>query len=70
MSDKCVICGEIIPEGRQVCPNCESESKNMNKFCNAEANICLKCKAEKCNGNCKRFAEKKKKLKGKNKNER
>lgn len=29
-----------------------------------EANICLKCKAEKCNGNCKRFAEKKKKLKG------
>lgn len=25
MTDKCVICGEIIPEGRQVCPNCEGE---------------------------------------------
>lgn len=23
MVDTCVICGEIIPEGRQVCPNCE-----------------------------------------------
>lgn len=23
MEDKCVICGEIIPEGRQVCPKCE-----------------------------------------------
>lgn len=22
MQDKCVICGEIIPEGRQVCPGC------------------------------------------------
>ena len=23
MVDRCVICGEIIPEGRQVCPMCE-----------------------------------------------
>lgn len=23
MENKCVFCGEIIPEGRQVCPNCE-----------------------------------------------
>lgn len=23
MGDRCVCCGEIIPEGRQVCPNCE-----------------------------------------------
>lgn len=21
--DRCICCGEIIPEGRQVCPNCE-----------------------------------------------
>ena len=21
-ADRCVCCGEIIPEGRQVCPNC------------------------------------------------
>jgi hypothetical protein len=23
MAERCVCCGEIIPEGRQVCPNCE-----------------------------------------------
>lgn len=22
--NRCVMCGEIIPEGRQVCPNCEN----------------------------------------------
>lgn len=25
--NRCVCCGEIIPEGRQVCPNCESGNK-------------------------------------------
>ena len=24
MEDRCVCCGEIIPEGRQVCPICEA----------------------------------------------
>ena len=24
MENRCVICGEIIPEGRQVCPACEA----------------------------------------------
>lgn len=24
MEDKCVLCGDIIPEGIQVCPNCET----------------------------------------------
>ena len=23
--EKCVICGDIVPEGRQVCPKCESD---------------------------------------------
>ena len=23
MVDRCVTCGEIIPEGRQICPRCE-----------------------------------------------
>lgn len=23
MVDRCVMCGEIIPEGRQICPRCE-----------------------------------------------
>lgn len=22
--NRCVVCGAIIPEGRQVCPNCEA----------------------------------------------
>ena len=25
MEDKCIICGSIIPEGRQVCKACEKE---------------------------------------------
>lgn len=28
MSEKCVICGNDIPEGRQVCPECEEANKN------------------------------------------
>ena len=24
MEERCVICGEIIPEGRMVCPACEA----------------------------------------------
>lgn len=23
MIDRCVVCGEVVPEGRMVCPNCE-----------------------------------------------
>lgn len=26
MEDKCISCGAIIPEGRQICPSCEKES--------------------------------------------
>ena len=35
MSNKCISCGAEIPEGRQVCPNCEIESiaKAMCKYC-------------------------------------
>ena len=25
--DRCFVCGEIIPEGIQVCPTCENQSK-------------------------------------------
>ena len=25
MEERCVCCGEIIPEGRQVCPMCEKK---------------------------------------------
>lgn len=27
MENRCVCCGNIIPEGRQVCPNCEEQQK-------------------------------------------
>ena len=36
MDNKCVSCGEVIPEGRQVCPNCESVSSKMRKYCEIE----------------------------------
>lgn len=28
-ADKCAACGEIIPEGRQVCPLCSKEVPEM-----------------------------------------
>lgn len=37
----CVCCGEIIPEGRQVCPNCEekaNKSKEAIKFFRVQLN--------------------------------
>lgn len=27
MEDRCICCGEIIPEGRQVCPVCEAKEE-------------------------------------------
>jgi len=35
MDNRCVCCGEIIPEGRQVCPNCEKKAKERDAidFC-------------------------------------
>ena len=29
MEDRCVMCGEIIPEGRQVCKQCEEKAKEV-----------------------------------------
>ena len=29
MEDKCVCCGAVIPEGRQVCPNCFSSVEKI-----------------------------------------
>ena len=31
MEERCVFCGAIIPEGRQVCPNCENKYKGIEK---------------------------------------
>lgn len=32
MDNTCVCCGEIIPEGRMVCPNCEEGFINSVEF--------------------------------------
>ncbi|MBQ6922380.1 MAG: hypothetical protein IJQ66_04755 [Clostridia bacterium] len=24
--NRCIVCGEVIPEGRDVCPNCEEKT--------------------------------------------
>ena len=29
MEDKCVICNDVIPEGRMVCPQCENKQIKM-----------------------------------------
>lgn len=38
MEDRCVCCGEIIPEGRQVCPMCEKLEAKLIK-CLKDAKI-------------------------------
>lgn len=29
MDDRCVSCGAYVPEGRMVCPNCETKVKEQ-----------------------------------------
>ena len=29
MDDRCVSCGIYVPEGRMVCPNCETKAKEQ-----------------------------------------
>lgn len=31
MEDQCIMCGEYVPEGRQVCKVCEQQILNNNK---------------------------------------
>ena len=40
-SEKCVCCGAVIPEGRQVCPNCEAKRVVLKPcpFCGGKAKI-------------------------------
>lgn len=45
MEDKCIMCNEDIPEGRQVCLICEYEIGNICEICgNKDKNICLTCR--------------------------
>ena len=32
MTDRCIVCGSEIPEGRQICPICESEGLKHNRI--------------------------------------
>ena len=41
MAERCVCCGEIIPEGRQVCPNCEN--KRIPRKGTGRQTMCEKC---------------------------
>ena len=45
MDDRCVCCGAVIPEGRQVCPSCESkaESKVITNPVKAIRAYCMEC---------------------------
>ena len=39
--DRCVICGEIIPEGRMICPDCEAGKVSLtigDRFSTAQEN--------------------------------
>ena len=29
MEDRCVVCGEVIPEGTLVCPNCQAQYEKV-----------------------------------------
>ena len=43
--DKCVMCGKSIPEGRQVCWQCEFKIMRKCERCMYEdTDVCLKCK--------------------------
>ena len=42
MDNRCVCCGEIIPEGRMICPNCERGTKR-GTFESRKPNECPHC---------------------------
>ena len=53
MDERCVCCGEIIPEGRQVCPDCEAE---INDSYEADPHPCDTCShSDFCDGWDARF---------------
>lgn len=63
-NNRCVSCGAIIPEGRQVCPTCERKAKReigreitSVYSVTPENKVCLTCKKKKCKGECKEFKE-------------
>lgn len=45
MNDKCVICGEAVPEGRHVCPICNREFEGQPALARTDSctSICPEC---------------------------
>ena len=46
MEDRCVVCGEIIPEGRHLCVNCGQGFKigsRAYRYVNKDDNVCALC---------------------------
>jgi ribosome-binding protein aMBF1 (putative translation factor) len=45
MEERCVVCGEIIPEGRQICPICNREFSERPAISRRDSsmNICPEC---------------------------
>lgn len=52
MENRCIVCGDIIPEGRQICPLCES-NLDAYKFCkrlnvDGDYSQCMTCASKNC----------------------
>ena len=37
--ERCVVCGSVIPEGRQVCPDCEKGNQPAGRDDNADLGV-------------------------------
>lgn len=61
--DRCICCGEIIPEGRMVCPNCLVVVKEERGVSNVGMKCCYGCVPPKrhraCWSTCPDFKEEK-----------
>ena len=53
MEERCVCCGEIIPEGKQICPSCQKTTKHK---CPCEPCVPPKRKPG-CHGSCPEYKE-------------
>ena len=58
-AEKCVCCGEVIPEGRQVCPSCEKFNCahcDSDGFCRVYSSydVAYKCPGD---GDCEKYVE-------------
>lgn len=53
MENRCVCCGEIIPEGRMVCPNCENREETREKGMKGVLGLSFLFRKEKVYGNSK-----------------